>query len=438
MRRYLNRSVTRVSRRAIWQTRLVFWGGALMVGLAAALFARFAEYSELLFHAFISDNLYLSLVITPLGLLATAFITRKYFDGTQGSGVPQSLAVLSDKHQSFGERFLSIRNAIGKILLCSAGLLCGATVGRVGPTVHIGAAIMYSIGKYMHFRRPHLLKGLIMAGGGAGIAAAFNTPIAGIMFAIEEMGRSFDRKNISMIIIAIILAGMAAILVHDTDYHFAIVTTAGDDYLLLGVIVLICGVAGGLAGGVFSRVLITISHKFSSSIQKHWVVVILVCGFVIAITGIVSGGSAFGSGYMETKAIVKCAGQSVCTEQPDLLYPLYKFITTTATFISGIPAGLFVPTLATGAGLGRDIAMLFPLELASTIILLVMVAYYSGVMQTPITAFIVVMEITENNELVFALMAAALIASGTSKLICRKSLFNALTSNVLKTINLEK
>lgn len=403
----------------------------MLVGVIAAIFAILSDFADEKFKQIISYNTYLPLIITPLGLLFTIYVTRTLFPGTDGSGVPQSLASIKDRSRTLAGRYLTFKIAISKILLCVGGLFCGASLGRVGPTVHIGAAIMYSLGKYMHFRKDYVLNGLIMAGGGAGIAAAFNLPIAGIMFAIEEMGRSFDRRNISMIVIAIVLASMVSILVHDSDYHFAVIATIGSDYIQLGIIVIICGVIGGLIGGSFSYLLISIARKLSPYTRKHWVVTTLICGFGIAITGILSGGIAFGSGYAETKALVACAGQLVCTEHPGVLFPLYKITATVLTFVSGVPAGLFVPVLATGAGIGSDIALLFPVELASTILLIGMVAYFSAVFQTPVTAFIVVIEVTDNNELVFALMVAALIASGISKMICRRPLFKALAENLL-------
>ncbi len=434
MRRHIRRNRHRFFKRAIWRTRLIFWGGAILVGLVAAVFAKMAESADLFFHSVIQINPYLPLVITPLGLVLTAYITRHFFNGAEGSGIPQTLAVLSGAGAAIGNRYLTLKIAIGKLFLCVLGLLFGASVGRVGPTVHIGAAIMVSLGRYTFIKETYLLRGLIMAGGGAGIAAAFNTPLAGIMFVIEEMGRSFDRRNISMIMVAIILAGLTAIVVHHSNYDYSIVTTPGHDYLLLAVAVVVCGIVGGLLGGGFSQVLITASNRLAPYMKSYWVAITFVCGIVIAVTGIISGGSAFGSGYIETREIVSCAGNAQCLQQPGVLYPVYKMITTIATYLSGIPAGIFVPSLATGAGLGRDIAMFFPVELASTIVVIAMVAYFSGVVQTPITAFIIVMEMTHNQDLVLALMATSLLASGTSKLICKKPIYTALAENFLAMI----
>lgn len=406
----------------------------MLVGVVAALFALLADYADASFKQLIAYNAYLPLLVTPLGLLLTVYLVRSLFPGSEGSGVPQSLASISDRSGRLASRYLTVKIALGKILLCVGALFAGASLGRVGPTVHIGAAIMYSLGKYMHFRREYVMNGLIMAGGGAGIAAAFNLPIAGIMFAIEEMGRSFDRRNISMIIIAIVLASMVSILVHDSDYHFSVIASLGDDYLQLAVIVVLCGLLGGLLGGAFSFILVTVARKLWPVTRKHWVAASLLCGLGIALTGLLSGGAAFGSGYEETRALVSCAGQLACQAHPGALFPFYKMMTTIFTFISGIPAGLFVPVLATGAGIGSDIAMMFPPELASTILLIGMVAYFSAVFQTPVTAFIVVIEVSDNNELVFALMAAALIASGVSRMISRKPLFKALAENILRTM----
>ena len=115
-------------------------------------------------------------------------------------------------------------------------------------------------------------------------------------------------------------------------------------------------------------------------------------------------------------------------------YPLLKILATIATYLSGIPGGIFAPSLASGAGLGANIAAYFPVELASTIVVLAMVGYFSAVVQTPITAFIIVMEMTANQDLVLAMMATSLIATGTSKLICKKSIYFALAENFLANL----
>ena len=121
----------------------------------------------------------------------------------QGSGIPQAIAARHLTDQAARERLVSLRIAVGKIILTLFGLLCGASVGREGPTVQIGASIMLAIGRFSPRRQP----GLILAGAAAGVAAAFNTPLAGIVFGIEEMSRAFETRTSSLIIAAVTVLG---------------------------------------------------------------------------------------------------------------------------------------------------------------------------------------------------------------------------------------
>jgi len=423
----------------IWRTNLVFWGGAILVGLAAAIFSLLAEQGGQLFRRIITYNEYLPLIITPAGFVLTVYLTRKIFSGAEGSGIPQTLIALTDPGSSLSNRLLSTRIVIGKVLMVVLALCSGASVGREGPTVHLGAAILHSLGKYAHLPARYYERGLILTGGGAGIAAAFNTPLAGIIFAIEEMARSYDRRNSGMMIVGVVLAGMTAIVVHQNNYSYYGTTPATLDFSWVWLGVVICGVIGGLAGGLFSQLLITGSKKILPYIQTRWMLIAIVCGLIVAVLSILSGGTANGTGYLEAKKIVSCAGLEKCNADFGLMYPFYKMLATAATYLTTIPGGLFAPSLAIGAGLGADLAaLLFPDKMASTIVILGMIGYFTGVVQTPITAFVIVMEMTDNHELVLAMMATALISSGASKLVCKKSIYEALAKNLLAMILDEK
>ena len=433
MRQQLRLSKHRFFKRAIWKTRFIFWGGAVLVGIAAAVFALLGEKADHLYRGWYAQNPWISFIITPIGLMLIVWLTRRFFAGAEGSGIPQTLIAIEGKGgRKLAEQLLSFRIAIGKVLMTVAGLLSGASIGREGPTVHLGAAIMYSLGRYVHLPARYLERGLIMTGGGAGIAAAFNTPLAGIMFAIEEMARSFDRRNSSMILIGVILAGMTAIYVHQDNYNYYGTSPADIDFGLMWLGVVVCGVVGGILGGGFSYVLINGARLLRPLVQKHYLLVAGACGLVIAGVGMLSGGQAFGTGYIEAQQLVSCTGNDSCTVEAGLMYPVYKILATMASYLSGIPGGIFAPSLASGAGVGNSLGVLFPPELASTIVILGMVGYFSGVVQTPITAFVIVMEMTDNQDLVLALMATSLIASGTSKLICKKPVYVALAENFMK------
>jgi len=438
MRRHVSQLKSHLYKPRAWRTNLIFWGGAILVGLVAAVFAILADQGDQLFRKIIAYNEYLPLIVTPVGFVLTVYLTRKIFSGAEGSGIPQTLIALADPGSSLSNRLLSMRMVVGKVLMAVLALCSGASLGREGPTVHLGAAIMHSLGKYTHLPTRYYERGLILTGGGAGIAAAFNTPLAGIIFAIEEMARSYDRRNSGMMMVGVVLAGMTAIVVHQSNYSYYGTTPAKLNSALIWISVVVCGVAGGLAGGLFSQFLISGSKKLRPYMQSRWLLVAMVCGLIVAVLSILSGGSANGTGYLEAKQIVSCAGLESCDADFGLMYPLYKILATAATYLTTIPGGLFAPSLASGAGFGADLALLFPVEMASTVVILGMIGYFTGVVQTPITAFVIVMEMTDNHDLVLAMMATALISAGVSKLICKKPIYEALAENLLAMMSDEK
>ncbi|MDD5329734.1 MAG: chloride channel protein [Sulfuricella sp.] len=412
-----------------WKRRLLFWSGAVCVGAAAVLFAKGSEQANLLFHRVVAISPYLPLLIAPAGLALVAYVTRRFFPGSQGSGIPQTIAALSMPDRGARASVLSLRIAFGKIMLTLVALLSGASVGREGPTVQIGAAIMQALGGYARFTRVDLEKGLILAGGAAGVAAAFNTPLAGVVFAIEEMSRSFEEKTNGTVLTAVIVAGMASLAMMGNYTYFGH-TSATLDFGQGWLAVLLCGVAGGLAGGLFSRILTAFASgvpgRAGQAIRQRPVAFAALCGFVLALIGLLSGGTTYGTGYQEARALLE-TGHAL----PDS-YGVLKMLATIVSYLSGIPGGIFAPSLAVGAGFGANLADLMPYAPSGAVIVLGMVAYFAGVVQAPITAFVIVMEMTDNHGLLLPLMAASIIASMTSRLVCRKPLYKALAENFLK------
>jgi len=413
-----------------WKRRLVFWSGAVSVGLAAILFAIICEWADNVFHKMLAISLYLPLLVTPLGLALIVYLTRKYFPGAQGSGIPQVIASLDPTESSkVREQVLSLRVMFGKIALTVVGLMCGTAVGREGPTVQIGASIMHKLGSLARFPKHDLEKGLILAGAAAGVAAAFNAPLAGIVFAIEEMSRSFEEHNSTTILMTVIIAGIASLAVLGNYSYFGHTSESmafGKEWY----VVVLCGIAGGLLGGIFSRTLIEVNKKglkgrIGDWIRERPVAFAAVCGLLLVLVGMASGNNTYGSGYIEAKTLVD--GNSILPES----YGLLKMLATAISAISGIPGGIMAPTLSAGAGFGANVAPFFPSVPVGATIVLGMVAYFSGVTQTPITAFVIVMEMTDNHEMVLPLMAAAFIAKACSKLVCPTPIYHSLSENFI-------
>lgn len=407
-----------------WKTRLVFWSGAFAVGCLAALFTFGSNWMMGLHDRILGYSRWWTFLLSPLVMVATVFLTRTVFPGTQGSGIPQAIAALRSDDDQQRKQLLSLRIAAGKILMTLLGFLAGASIGREGPTVHVGASVMYSTGRFTRFPSHYMRRGLIMAGGAAGIAAAFNTPIAGIIFAIEEMARFYEERATGMLLIAVIIAGITA-MGFMGNYSYFGASSTHFVHLRDWIAVPMCGVVGGLLGGGFSRLLVHGVRKLRPFTGRYALLIALCSGLLIALIGFLSHGASYGTGYEQARGVLM-DGQDM-----GLGFPFYKMLATLASYFSGIPGGIFSPSLSTGAGLGADLAPLMPYAPVATVVLLGMVGYFTGVVQTPLTASVIVMEMVNDQSMVFPIMAAAFIALGASKLVCRTPIYWSLAEEFL-------
>ena len=425
-RRHLRRAHRRLFSRRTWRLRLVFWGGALAVGGLAAGFALLARFADERFRELHAAEPWLAYAVTPLALAAIAWLTRKVFTGTEGSGIPQAIAAISLPSHEVRSRVLSLKVAFGKILLTTLGLASGASIGREGPTVHVGASIMHSLRRLAPFRGASMNRSLILAGGAAGISAAFNTPLAGVLFAIEEMSQSYEHRTTGTLVVSVVMAGITALVILGSYTYFGSTSAALPFSPMAWLAVPVCGVVGGLLGGLFATSLIEGTRRMAPVALRYPIGLALGCGLLLSAIGYLSGGMTYGTGYEEARALITGA------EPHDPLFPIYKLLATTVSYLSGIPGGIFAPSLSVGAGIGADLAGLFPGVPFSAIVLLGMVGYFTGVVQTPITAFVIVMEMTDNSHMLLPLMATALIAQGISHLVCPRPIYRALADAYLQ------
>jgi H+/Cl- antiporter ClcA len=287
---------------------------------------------------------------------------------------------------------------------------------------------MHSLRRFARFSVVDVDRGLILAGGAAGVAAAFNTPLAGVVFAIEELSRSFEERTSGTILAAVIIAGVASLaLVGNYTYFGSTSAVMSEPRMWLAVPV--CGIVGGLLGGTFALAMVRLGGALPKGLQafraRHPILFAAGCGAVIAGIGWLSAGTTFGSGYSEAKELL----QNEAT--PSLGFAPYKALATLVTYLSGIPCGIFSPSLAVGAGVGGHLHSLWPIAPAGAMVVLSMAAYSAGVVQAPLTALVIVTEMTGNRSLTLPLMAVVLIGRAASALVCRRSLYRSLADRFL-------
>jgi H+/Cl- antiporter ClcA len=412
-----------------WLRRVVFWTGGVLVATMAIGFATLANHATALFVHIQAPHPWIAFLICPAGLVVAFLLTRHVFPGAQGSGIPQVIAAQHMTDREAVARVLSLRVAFGKVGLTLLGLACGASIGREGPTVQVGATIMHALGRALKLPRPDLERALILAGGAAGVAAAFNTPLAGVVFAIEELSHAFESRTSGVVLTAVIIGGITTLaLVGNYSYfgHTAAVLDLGRGWIA----VVLCSVAGALAGGLFSTALVRFAGglpgRLGQLLVRYPVGFAALCGLAIALLGVLSGGQTYGTGYDQARSMVE--GTNTLPET----YAAMKFVATVVSYVSGIPGGIFAPSMAVGAGLGEWLSHLVPAAPTGAVVLLGMVAYFSGVVQAPITAAVIVMEMTDNQGMTVPLMAMSFLAFGVSRLVCRRPIYAALARRFLE------
>lgn len=408
----------------LWWTRAVVVGMAAVAGLVVVGFSWLAETGLEVFLQINDKAWWLPLLWTPACAALIVWLTRRYAIGAAGSGIPQVMAAL-DPATTPGHRslFVSLKLSLAKIGLTAGGMLAGLSLGREGPSVQIAAGVMLFARRWLPRRSAVSAHSLLVAGGAAGIAAAFNTPLAGVMFAIEELSRSPEQRNSGLIVAGIVLAGMMAVSIHGNATHFGIIHP-GPISLPLALPGLLVTLVAGVAGGLFARLLLASARgnplgKLSAWRHGRPVLFAAVCGLLVAAIGIVSHGATFGSGTVATRAMLEGSAEVPAA------FVGFKYVATWLTVWSGAPAGIFAPALAIGAGIGHDVALLLHYPHAPALIALGMVGFLAAATQAPLTAFIIVMEMVDGHGMVLSLMACAVIASTVSRVLS-EPLYGAL------------
>ena len=393
----------------------MLWGAAVAVGVVAVAFARAADLAQLGLRRLVEMWRWWPWVLAPAGFCFVAWLTRRYFRGAEGSGIPQTIFALKPDAGETGERLLKLHVVVGRMVLACVGLFCGGSIGREGPTVHVGAVVAQSFGRWMpHGGVSAQRRTLILAGGAAGVAAAFNTPLAGIVFAIEELSKSFEERASGTTLTAVVLAGVVAIaIVGDYTYFGQPTVAPAAQSVSIGTFVV--AIAGGLAGGLFSRITLISVNGLPGILGKlqrcRPTLFAGVCGLMVAAIGTVAGGLTYGTGYNEARSILENNAHL-----PWIYAPARALASLVAT-VSGVPAGVLSPSLSVGAGLGQFLADISGQATAVPFAILGMCGYLAGVTQAPLTSLVIVMEMTTQHAMVLPLMITAAVATAVSKLL---------------------
>jgi H+/Cl- antiporter ClcA len=399
-------------------------GVAVIGGLAAAMFAKLCD-AAMVAHTQLMRFSPRAILLLPLGFPALTWLTRRFAPEASSSGIPQVIAAAEQRWTGrWGGQRVTLRTAAWKVLLTAGVLVCGGSTGREGPTVQVVAGIVRTLTRGLKGGPGR--RAIIIAGGAAGVSAAFNTPIAGVVFAVEELARAFDKRTNATVILVVVAAGFASYALQGDYAYFGQLQTSssaalGSAWFSAPVI----GIVAGLCGGLFSRLLVGLIGPGQGAAAR-WrrmrpVTFALICGLVAAAVALASGGLTFGAGYEETKSLL--------TDHPGrgLLFALWKAIASLAAAAAGAPGGIFAPSLATGAGIGAAFARFGLWVGARDAVVLGMASYLSGVVQAPLTSAVILMEMTRDPGMVGPLLLASLLARWASSFVMPEPLYHVLS-----------
>lgn len=398
---------------------------ALLVGFVAVGFAMVSDFAAAWNKTLFEEHKWIALALPPVVFPCALWLVNQFFWGAGGGGIPQAIKVIRHPKPRLMSRLLGVRAFVGKLLITPIVLGAGAAMGREGPTIQVGAALMSFSHRIPGIARLFDSRSLIIAGGAAGVAAAFNTPLGGLMFAFEELARRRMMRHTSTLLLAIVLAGLVTLALQGNYSYFGYSNATidwGEEWLaILGLAVL-----AGLVGGLYGRamiILVSPNVGIGRVRAKYPYWFAAACGVLLSVMAFLLGAEVLGAGYEETK---------LALQGDDVLEPTYwltKLLATLISFASGVPGGVFAPTLSIGAGFGHFFAELVNHE-AAPFMLLAMVGVLAAVTHCPITAFVIVLEMVDNHELVMPLIFVAAVSSQVGKQVLPSSIYQLLANQI--------
>ncbi len=397
---------------------------SVLTVIAIDFFLYSSDYAQHTFKHLIAKNPSLSFIITPITFVLIVYIAKYFCHHIQGSGIPQLIAANDSRNKNIRQKLLSFRIAAGKIVFIFIGMLGGAPIGIEGPSIHIGGSIFFGFNRFIKLKRKLLVHALIAIGGSAGLIVAFNAPIAGFLFAYEEIGRSLKKQALILIAVMSGIVYLLATMYRGNDSYLTNLSTYSLDLSLVWHL-LPLAILAGIFGGLFSRSTLFFINKFITHSKLRVIIIATVLGFIVASFNYLSAGQIAGSGKDEV--LLMLAGTDL---GPDFF--AMKYFATLTSLASTIPGGLFMPSISIGASIGSEAANFYTQIDTQVVIIMAMISYLSAVIRAPLTSVFVVLEMTTTLHLLIPGLLVAFIANWVSKQIFKQPIYEALADNYLK------
>ncbi len=415
---------------------LPFWVGAFISGAIAVLYSKLFSWAELGTHLIYEKANWTFFIISPTCFVLAWWIVSKYSPFARGSGIPQVSAAIelsNPKHNYKVNSLLSLRVIFIKILSSLIMIFGGGVIGREGPTIQISASIFKKINDLLPAWYPKISKrNMIVTGAAAGLAAAFNTPLGGIVFAIEELTKTHFSFFKSALLTGVIISGLTALNFLGPYLYLGYPQLDGVTVWVI-IYIMPLAIITGISGSGMGKIILYILKK-KSVLKKNYQKIIFVafCGLIIAALAVFIDSKTFGSG----KEIMI---STLFTNQKHLEWytPFLRVIGSIISFSTGAAGGIFAPSLSAGASIGAVFAGWFHLSNAETnlIILCGMTGFLTSITRSPFTSSILVLEMTNSHNVIFYIMLTALFSNLIATLVSRHSFYDHLKDQYINEIH---
>ncbi len=408
-----------------------FWLASLVAGLFAVLYTKLFVLAEGVSRAFIQQHPWWFFLLAPLTFVAAFFVVKKWATYARGSGIPQVMAALempSGTSTATFNKFVGVRVILVKVASSLLMVLGGGAVGREGPTIQISASIFRKINQWIPASWPKISKRtMILTGAAAGLAAAFNTPLGGIVFAVEELSTTPIRFYRTAIFSAVIIAGLTAQGLLGPYLYLGYPNVTNPSPYIFGGIILVA-ILSGLSASILSRIMLQIfawKQKFTTAQQYLYVIA---CALILVLIALFVNNEVLWSGKDVMNGLLFNADKT----QPFYL-PLLRILGPALSFTTGAAGGIFSPALSAGASIGGWVAQWFHLSPVNSDLLILsgMAGFLTGITRSPFTSAILVLEMTDRHSVIFHLMLAAMVAGLVSLLIDKHSFYDHLKHQYL-------
>lgn len=385
-----------------------YWTAAVFVGIAAVIYS--GAFSLCIDGArkILAFNPYLLFVTSPICFVLATWAVEKFAPTAGGPGVSQvtyalSLDPITDKKEI--DRFISLRVALVVVISSLLCVLGAGALGREGPLVHIAACIFYFIGKQLHKLWPQEEhRSWLVAGGAAGIAAAFNAPLAGVIFVLEELAQQHFHRFKTAVITAAIIGGVISQWLSGRYLYFGY-PQVGEVPLSSIPWALFVGIVCGLSAYPFHKMLSIKWQEQVPSFFKPRIRFAFLVGILVALLAVFVNPGTIGGGVSVVQDLLFKEG-----ERASWSLIIGRFFATILSHLSGCAGGFLAPALALGAAIGSKVAVLSGYLDHNLLVMVGMAAFLSAIIRAPFTAWVIVMEMTDRHSAIFPLMVASLVS----------------------------